>query len=156
MGKLSTLRAAVVAELKAHAPLASVSILEEKKLDLANEIEQAVAKLGLCCVVLTPVAAVAHPNAPGPVLDPARVVVAVFENVLIHRAAADALSASDAAEEVLQRLHGWTPPGFSAPLVAASRGETLELVPDPELLIYHVNLQTTVALPPKSDPRRIR
>ena len=151
---LANFQELVAAELRTMSELSDVDVLTERKGDIASMLDVALGKMGLCAVVLTPFAKVAEPNLPGPELDPLSVTVAVFEDVaLADDAAIDPRTAFTVALAALQRLHHWAPPGFPRMLTAANNA--LVLVPDPALLVYHANLETSLVLEPRSDPRRI-
>ncbi|MBI4024847.1 MAG: hypothetical protein HY360_07675 [Verrucomicrobia bacterium] len=145
---LTELQDAIAATLAARPEFAGVQIFTEKIGDIASEIEIAVGKIGICIVILTPSAGVQYPNVPGPLLDPVRIVVAIFEDVIINRSPTGTNKpAADVATDVLRTLQLTTPAGANP--IVPDGADALKLIPDSGgLLVYHANFTTILPLTP--------
>jgi hypothetical protein len=128
MGQLLQLMSLVSARLEADTEFADVTVLTERKGDIESEIARALStltakggKMGVCAIVMAPLANVSNRNLPGPYLDPVNLVIHVEEAVTINTGASGTnRAASDVAERALALLHRWTPDGFPRPLLAES------------------------------------
>ena len=106
----SNLQLAIVRRLKEDPILSGITVLAEDRKDLVNELERAMAELGLCIVVGTAKAGVSNANLQGPVFDRAGITVAVTENTLTNRTPAGLqYDAFFIAVKVAQALHFWRP-----------------------------------------------
>jgi hypothetical protein len=130
MGTLADLRQDVADMLEADAYFVDIPVLTEKKGDIANEIDRALGqlttkggKIGICAIVMSPLARVSKQNIPGPYMDPIAVIVHIEENVTVNTGADGTNKAcSDVAERVLA-LHRDSPSdGRGRPLIAESIG----------------------------------
>jgi hypothetical protein len=149
-GLLKTIQDETAAHLAADERLSGVAILTEAKGNVVAEIEKAIAKLGICCVVLTPDAQVRGGSSPGPYLSPINVVVEVSENVLINNGPTGTkLPASVLAENVLEILHEANRLLQDPPLPPSQyplTGTRIRLVPESSDLTYHVVFATAGTL----------
>ena len=120
-----------------------LKVVTENISDIENEIERAIASLGIVVIVVTPTASVRQmKDAPGPYFEDIRIVVQVSESVTLNRSAQGTnKTALQVAEYALAVLHGFQPPNLSEAYYAEN--PTIALVPDPNgLLTYHVMLNT--------------
>ncbi|MEW6306181.1 MAG: hypothetical protein AB1705_22170 [Verrucomicrobiota bacterium] len=152
---LSTLQSLIKARLESHAyfagteysPARPISIISEDRHDIDNEIEQAIAQIGLAVVIKMPALKNLEP-ARLPANSVVEVLIRVGENVLVNRdennATATLKHCSDVALAVMRRLHQWRPD------TAWARVECVEIAPeeDPALQIYTVRLTTQTLLAP--------
>lgn len=83
-----------------------VPVLSRLTADLVNEIDRAVAELGLCVLVLPPLPSGGMPKALLPTFARIDWAVRVIEDPLLNTLELDAYTA---AEAVLVALHGWRP-----------------------------------------------
>jgi hypothetical protein len=84
-GPMSALQQALVKRLQQEAHYAPVTILYENSLELLNEIDRALAELGIAILIMTPEWKDESPNIPTVILDDLTVVAEVQENPLINR-----------------------------------------------------------------------
>ena len=92
-GYFSALQQALVARLKQEQGdedddryPSALSILYDEKLEIENEIDQAVASIGAYLLVMTPNAQDNSPGVPIPSLDQIDIIIQAIENPLINRA----------------------------------------------------------------------
>ena len=143
---LTTLQGATAKILAADKFFQRVEPLTENLGDINNQIKIALSKLGVSVLVLTPGAEGESTNAPGPILNPVNLVVAIFENVLLNRGERGTkVPAAEFAEYIAWLLH--------YPNHAATRQDDfpltfrrIRLVPDKTLLVYNVEFTTRTAL----------
>ena len=81
-----------------------ITVICEDDKDLVNGIKTALAKLGLCAIVMEIDGNVSSENLPGPVFDDLLISVVVYENTIINRSKTD-LTAKKAAKLICQQLH---------------------------------------------------
>jgi len=62
-----------------------LAILYEQRLDISYEVEAAVAKIGLCVIIMTPAAVDKSPGIPIPRLDDITIIAQIVENPIINR-----------------------------------------------------------------------
>lgn len=121
---LSDLQTAVSAALAADAVLsaAKVAALAQNKKDILGEVQERVAKLGICAIAITPKAKADGSATCGP-LASLTVVVRVIENPPVNRSRSGYITALDAAEHIAASLHmrGLYP--ATAPLAFSSLDE---------------------------------
>jgi hypothetical protein len=86
----------------------AIPFLSEQRGDLVNKIQNAVAKIGLVVIVLTPKAIMINPNAPG--LDQmAPILVQVQETGIVNKGATGSqISALEMVVFVMKRIHFWS------------------------------------------------
>ena len=139
--KLSELQTAIVEKIQSLDGFAQVKVLSEIKGDLASEVEQAMAKVGLAVIVLTPSALNEQPDvAAGNVL--VNVTVQVSESPLINRSAGGVdLPAIDAATTIAGKLHWSSTPGYTL-----LKFQSIELIEDTPQLVYHATFTTHTRL----------
>lgn len=111
---LTTLQNEVVAQLAAQtffktAPI--ITVLAHRNKDLTNQVNQIVAKIGVCVVIGTPVL---RANTPGkhspPHFSRIEVVSSIWENVIVNRGASGSGQPGDlVAEAVAYYLTGFAP-----------------------------------------------
>ena len=141
MSVLKGIQAGVAARLASDPYFSNVTIVTENIGDIENKIQTAIAKLGVCVIVVTPSASMAAPDAPAPYFNNIKVLVRVVENVVLNRSASGANKpASDVAEIVASLLHQWTPDGISECIFLEEPSITLGN--DPRLLSYDVRCRT--------------
>jgi hypothetical protein len=133
---LLALQDELTAKLAADSFFASLPVLTEKARNLNFEVQQQVDSLGIVCVVMTPLAGVRHPEAPGPCLDQVAVTVRVKESAELNSGP----HALEVAEKVAALLHQYQPSAVAQTLFAAS--ETITRQDDDSLLIYDVRFET--------------
>lgn len=139
--KISEYQQLVATKIQGIDGFAGVPVLTEIKGDLVNEVEMAIAKLGLCILVLTPTMRNDEPEALAINLS-ADLVVQVMENPQINRGAGGTgLAAVDVAVTVAQELHY-----FQAGLWSTLRFEGLELVEEAQSIAYQILFNTRTAL----------
>ncbi len=145
-GFLHGLQQQVEGILQSDPYYSGIRLLSEQLGDIQAQVRQALAKLGLCCIVVTPDAQFQGTNAPGPIADPVEVSVDVTELVLVNRGSnGTGIPASAVAEHTAWLLHY---PNHAHhredahPLTA----RRIRLVPDKTFLIYRCEFTTTGAL----------
>lgn len=130
-----------------------IPVVTEKLGNIESRIDQAVAKIGACALVTTPIGDLASADNPGLIFEPLDLVVRVFENVTINRAPAGNYSkqpASWIALAVAWRLQAWTPAGFGGPVSLNG----IALVDDPKgRLAYDIIGKLTLAI--GEEPQRL-
>lgn len=112
---LLELQQEIADKLMADPFFADVTIVTQKSKDLQSEIDQAIARLGIAGLVVTPDAEVTNGNLPGPRLDPIRLILRFGETPTLNTAGPRALACAEAAVAL---LHQWTPDLLGAPLIA--------------------------------------
>jgi hypothetical protein len=145
-GVLTDLQNFALGLMKSDPYYARITLLSEQLGDIANRIQIALGKLGICAIALTPEATVKHTNAPGPILDPIRVSIDVVEFVLKNRGdQGSKQAASDVAEHTAWLLHYPNHAGRrSDPCILTA--ERLRIIPDKQFLIYRIDFTTAGAL----------
>lgn len=146
-GILTELQEAALSIMQSDSYYARITLLSEQRGDIRNQIQVALAKLGICCIVMTPEAVCENSNAPGPMFNPLTLSIDVVEFVLKNRGdQGSGQAASDVAEHTLWLLH--------YPNHAHHRqdpcnliAKRLRLVPDKQFLVYRVEFETTGSLP---------
>lgn len=146
---LSALQSAVSAALALDAQLvaASVVCLAQNKRDIVGEINERVAKIGICALALTPSHAAEGASSCGP-FGTLSVAVRVIENPVVNRRRAVHLTAIDAAEHIGCILHMVSFSEASSPLAYASIAEA----PVEGAIAYDVTFTCKSQLIPHSDP----
>ena len=106
MSKLASLQATVAALLSEDAALlaAGVVSLAEQRAEIDFEVEQAVANIGICCIVLTPGCTAMGRDATALYAEPADLTVRVAERPTINRSRTGHATALQVAEHVACRL----------------------------------------------------
>lgn len=139
---LCAIMAEAAAALQGDAAFAApgVGILTEDKGDIDTEIEQAIAALGLCVVVMFADASDCKPTLPGPVFGRVQLVVEVSENATTNRAAGGR-SALEVAEHAARILHQFRMASGRVLLVESVR--PFANPPQPATVCYHVSLRTS-------------
>lgn len=94
-GELDTLREECRAKLQAATGLVKIPFLTERKGDIEDEIKRSLGYLqpadgqtavGICAILVTPVARNAASNSPGPLFEDVTLVVRIVESVAINQA----------------------------------------------------------------------
>jgi len=94
-----------------------VIVLTEDKGDIVNEINRALARLGICAVILMVDADNEHPNTNPPYLSNIIIGVEVMENVPINRAPESYKTINDVVEHVMLYGNHFRPEGVNEVLV---------------------------------------
>lgn len=141
MGLLSTIQQSVVTRLQSDGYFANIPIFSEKIGDIQNQIDTALASLGICVIVMTVTARVEHPNEPGPYFSDIKVVVRVTENVLANQSPTGTQkAASDVIEAVCGMIHQYS---ADNKVCLTCAEDAIALVPDPsENLTYDAEFRT--------------
>lgn len=145
-GVLTDVQGEALAILRSDLYYAQIALLSEQLGEIRNEIQRALAKLGLCAIVLTPEATFQHTQAPGPILDPLSLTVEIVEFVTKNRGASGTqIPASDAAEHTAWLLHfpNHAHHRSDAHTFTARR---IRMVPDKQFLVYRVEFTTSGVL----------
>jgi hypothetical protein len=147
-GVLSEIQAQAVAILGSDPYFAGITVLPEDDKDILNGIQIALAKLGLCCVVMTPDTEFKFPDAPGPIMDTVKVAVQIAEFVLANRGAKGTRKpCGQVAEYVAWLLHY---PNHAAEPARASGyrliAKRIRTIPHKSYLIRQVDFETSGAL----------
>lgn len=144
---LDTVQKAAQGILKADSYFTRIEVITEQLGDISNQIQIALSKLGICVLVVTPDTDFKFPDAPGPIMDPLKIIVEVTEQVLMNRGAqGTGRSASAVAERAAWQLHYPNHAHYRRdPCMFTAR--RIRLVPDKNYLVYRVELTTTGALP---------
>lgn len=123
----------------------AIEVLTESLGDIESRINAAVAKIGCCVLVATPVGDVQNANCAGLIFSPLNIIIRVFENVKVNRATGSSFSqqpASWIAIAAAYAIHGWTPSGFNGPINVKG----LALGNDPRRLSYDVIAEIEFAI----------
>jgi len=124
----------------------AVTLITQDMGDIANQIQIALGRLGVCAVFLMRSAYVRHPDIPGPYLEDIDIVVQVAENVTINRGRSgykDALSVAEHIASTDYGLHLWKPASINEVIVCDELAiELLDTPPPGATLAYNVNLTT--------------
>ena len=148
---LTTLQDAVAARLRGWPFLCDVPVFTERLKDIRNEIEKALGtlaaegKVGIFALVLTPVAKCGGCEVPGqPYFDDVTATVQIAENVTLNMGETGAQKPAPAvALAVAAALHVYYEAGKFSPLET----KRIELVPDPNLVVYNVVFKTALPCP---------
>jgi hypothetical protein len=124
-------------ELQADPYFGDIEVITERKGNIAKEIETEVAKIGLCVVMLTPIANIDVGVSGQTYFDDIKLFARVYENVLVNKTGKAAL---DVAENIVRVLNNRESPLSSSTLVAAN--PTISLGNDPDILSYDVLFKT--------------
>jgi len=131
----------MVDRLQADPYFDDLTVLHQKKHDIQNEIDTAIASLGICVVIVTPSADIGKSrDVLPPYFDAIDFIVRVQESVITNQTGKSSLAV---AEHVLALLHNWRPDGVYEALYAVS--PTIQMVDHPDaagLLIYDIHLRT--------------
>ena len=136
---LVQLQGACAAELSADPYFSNIQVVTQAIQDLGSVIDQALASLGVCALVIVPTADIEHPNQQGPYFEDIKIIVRVIESVTVNQntaAGGTGKGALAVAEYVCAVLHQFAPPNITE-LVYCDK-PTIVLVADPERLIYDV------------------
>lgn len=119
----------------------SVLAIAEDKGDLINQIETAIAKMGIVAIVSVP-SAVSKSEASRIIVAEATLAIQIVESPLINRGRANSLTASEAAEQIACLLHlNKLPCGF----LPVFRKISPEAYAD-EYIVYNIEFSGTAAL----------
>lgn len=144
---LDTVQKAAQGILKADPYFTRIEVVTEQLGDIANQIQIALSKLGICAIVATPDTEFDSPDAPGPIMNPVKLIVEVVELVLMNRGkTGTGRSASAVAERAAWQLHYSNHAHYRQdPCMFIAR--RIRMVPDKTYLIYRVEFTTTGSLP---------
>jgi hypothetical protein len=124
----------------------TVTVISENVADISDAINTALAKLGVCVIVITPTANSAFPNYLVPYFDNIAIKCRVCENVILNRSSSGTNKwASDVAEMVAVTLHQFEPLGVSECIYLTQPSITIA---NPganhvgKILCYDVNFKT--------------
>lgn len=138
--------------LLAEPYFADISVISVDEKDLENSIEVAIAKIGICILIITPSGDVQNADTPGPFwkID---CIVQVWENMIINRASTGTgLEAVDVAEMIAATVHQKPAPGdnvFAHKRIGLSARQEQLLVYDVEFYKYGgIELDVTQAATP--------
>jgi hypothetical protein len=131
-------------QLAATPYFSNVTIITEQTGDIENAIQTALAKLGICVIVITPTANAAFPNYLKPYFNDIKIICRTVENVILNRSTSGTgKQASEVAEMVAVTLHQFEPLGISevvvldTPSITIAPGGTVG-----KLLCYDVRFKT--------------
>lgn len=145
MGSFTAIQEQVVKILSADPYFARVPVIAFQKGDLASQIKEQIAKLGICVIVRTPMGDARGKTSVGPYMDPIRVVVDVIELVITNRGTnGTKLACDDVAERVAARLHSQNYPNRRDTYLMAAGG--IQEVADKMFVFYQVKLTTAAQL----------
>ena len=143
MSVLKSIQQTVHDRLVADPFFTNIPVITENIGDIENAIQTAIAKLGVCAIVVTPTATTSFPDTLSPYFDNIRIIVRVVEKVLLNRSAHGTnKSASDVAEMVAALLHNYEPTGVSENLFLDNPSITIANSGATGLLSYDVRLKT--------------
>ena len=130
--------------LTADAYFSNVPVITEEISDIENAIQQAIAKLGVCVIVVTPTASASFPDTLKPYFDNIKIICRVVENVVLNRSTRGTNKpASDVAEMVSVLLHNYAPTGVSENIFLDNPSITIANTGGVgKLLSYDVRLKT--------------
>jgi len=146
MGVLTTIQDSALSLIQGDRYYARIQVLTEQIGDIRNKINTALAKLGICAIVMTPKGEADSPGAPGPILNPLELHIDICELVMTNRGETGSRQpASDVAEHTAWLLH--------YPNHAGNRQDPYPflfqkfyVIPDGKLLIYRIEFRTRGAL----------
>ena len=144
MSVLKGIQQAVVDRLSSEQYFSNIPVLSENLGDIEAAIQTAIAKLGVCVIVVTPTASAAFPDYLKAYFDKITIVCRCVENVTLNRSAAGTRKpASDVAEMVAAILHNYEPTGISENIFLDT--PSISIAPNGgvgKLLSYDVRLRT--------------
>lgn len=122
----------------------AIPVITENIGDIETAIQQAIAQLGVCAIVVTPTANAAFPNCFKPYFNDIKIVVRIVENVILNRGPSGIQKpASDVAEVVAALLHQYEPVGISESIFLETPSITIAPTGGVgRLLSYDVRLRT--------------
>src|SRR4051812_32367390 len=85
MSIFKDLQQGIADTLVADSYFTNVPVVTENVKEITSMIQQAISKIGVCCIVITPSASIASPDYPKPYYDNVRIVVRVFEQPTLNR-----------------------------------------------------------------------
>lgn len=123
-----------------------ITVLHQQIHNIQNEIDTAVASIGVCVVVVTPSADMRKTrDTKDPYFDAINIIVRVQENVIVNQDVASGGTGKSAlaiAENVLAVMHSYKPDALSEAFTGVS--PTIVIVDTPNgLLTYDVQLRTS-------------
>lgn len=135
---------AVVGALAPLAGLAGVPLIGRRRGIITNDIEAAVAQIGVVVFVFPPLPTEVNPEAPGPYIDRYEIRVRVMEAPALNATLPDAY---ELAEHILRALHHLCLPAVPGgnPILAA-RTPIVE-IDDPERLIFDLIFSVSTGYP---------
>lgn len=142
LGMMETLEQEVADRLLANPFFANIPVLVDPQKNIVTEVTKRIGQSRFLVVPFVTGAGVANPDDQGPVLDPIRIQVGVFENPVFKLAAAwDGTTCRRIAEEVVSMngLHQFQPASLSNVITASTNA--IELVADTALNIWNVNCE---------------
>lgn len=126
-----------------------IPVITEKIKDIENQVDQAVGRIAVCCLVVTPVAIISHGNMPV-YFEPVNLVIRTFENPTVNTTGKGAL---DITLQAIGLLH-LVPPVSPAFETLVCKG--YRLGNDPRWLSYDAIFETkggiVVPIPVVADP----
>lgn len=128
-GVLKAIQASVADRLLSDPYFENIPVITENIGDIETAIDEAVDRLGICMVVVTPGARVTNPNVAGPWFNKIPIVVRAIENVILNRGTEGAKQASEAVEMAAILLHLHTPTEHNDLLVVDEQAITIVPVP---------------------------
>lgn len=131
---LSTLPLECKALLEAHPGLPTLPVLVRRSKEIENEIEEAVAKLGMCIYIMPILPRRITTGADFVFVEDGEVRVRLCSNPTIEELAIDVY---EAMAQVTLCLHGTNPGGLLADNLRLS-GSPVELIEDPEAVIFDI------------------
>jgi hypothetical protein len=135
-------------------PALPVPVITEDKGDIETQITDAIARLGLCAIVVAADGGIRHGNRSLSLI--LNLVIQISEDVLMNNEAAQTagvapVRALDLATAALRAAHG-APNGLGDPSRGLNRfsldENPLALIPDAPVTTYHVRCKTLVSLGP--------
>jgi len=152
--RIAPVLAALKTRIEAHTWFEDITVITEDKGNVDNDIEVALgtitekhAKIGVCIVLLAPLAKCPSPNAPGPCIEPL-IVLSVIEDVLVNQGDTGTKKSAIQIVEMLMRLiHRFSSADANAAFISDSVPYKLT-ASDP--LTYAVYFQTKLALKPEN------
>lgn len=143
MGILEQLEQEIADKLGANPALANVEIHTDPQKNVVAEVTRKISQLRFLVAPFVTGASVANPDDSGPVFDPIKILVGVFENPTFKLTKGwQGETCRGIAEEVVATgfgLHHWQPQSLSAPVVVSQNA--LENIADGTLNIWNCNLE---------------
>ena len=151
MSVLRNLQISIANRLSSQPFLAGCPIVVETDKDILNQIQTALAKLGVCVIVSTPDSGVSSPNALYPYFSRINIVVRVVEMPTLNRGANGlGLTAYDVSEFCAVAIHQWSPlKENSSTIVDVDTTvvvDDIKTIPDKVYLVRDVRARTAMGI----------
>jgi hypothetical protein len=126
MSQLTQLQDTIAERLAMITPFTDgqIPVISRRTGDIVGKIDEAIAALGICVIVLIKAASVSSPNLPGPHFTTVEINLIVLENPTLNITTHTALGI---AERVTAALHHWVPPCGKSTISAAQ--DAIRLTP---------------------------